>query len=396
MSESVAHAMTSRLRELVQMESPSADTAASARISEVLSLRLRELGAHVEKTTTAVGTHISAHLPGDLPGTILLLGHSDTVWDIGTLDARVPWREFDTDEGVPAIAGPGVFDMKSGLVIIETALSRIRGTSHPTVHVVITCDEEIGSPTSTDLVTAAARESTVVLGFESPHPDGALKIGRKGSTRIRLSTTGREAHAALDPDKGINAIDEIIDRIVGDVRPLIQRALESHPGSVLYNLGGISGGGRANVIPAHAEALLGLRFSTPEAERDVLGQLSGLSARTPGATLASTVLSQRPVWAANRADQDLAAALGLAGRPAAGAADTNTTGALGVPTVDGMGPAGGGAHAESEHLLVPSFVQRADTLASFLCSPLPASLLSQTEHLDAGRPEHTEQTGHAE
>ena len=368
-----AQKMIDRLRELVHIESPSGDTAASAAIADTLSAVLTSVGATVEPVPSSNGTHLIGRIPGSLDGSILLVGHSDTVWDIGTLGGAVPWREFATENGTPAIAGPGVFDMKSGLVIIETALARMHqaGASHPSVTVLITCDEEIGSPTSTELVAAEARRADVVLGFESPHPDGALKVGRKGSTRLRVAVTGREAHAALDPEKGVNAIDELLDQLVGPARSIITDALTARPGSLLYNPGGIDGGGRANVVPGSASALLGLRFSDPDTEREVLARFASLAPLHAGAEVATTVLSQRPVWRASEADTALAAAIGVGARPAAGAADTNTTGALGVATVDGMGPAGGGAHAVTEHLLVPSFLDRADRLTSFLRSPLP-------------------------
>ncbi len=363
--------MVARLRELVFIESPSGNREASSAMADTLEPTLSAVGASVERVVSDNGTHLVAYIPGELAGTVLLLGHSDTVWDIGSLDGAVPWREFSTPGGEPAIAGPGVFDMKSGLVIIETALARLHAsrTPHPSITVLITCDEEIGSPTSTDLVRTEATKADAVIGFESPHPDGSLKVGRKGSTRLRLAVTGREAHAALDPDKGTNAIDELVDQLV-HARTVIDDELTRRPGSVLYNLGGIDGGGRANVIPGAASALLGLRFTDSDTEREVIARLSALSATRPGAAMTTTVLSQRPVWQASAADMRLAAALGISASPAAGAADTNTTGALGIATVDGMGPAGGGAHAASEHLLVSSFADRADKLSAFLSSPV--------------------------
>lgn len=363
--------MTARLRHLVAIESPSADTQASAAMADTLCPALASAGATVSRVPSTNGVHIVARIPGQLPGTILLLGHSDTVWDIGTLGGTVPWREFRTESGAEAIAGPGVFDMKSGLVIMETALARLRaaGRPHPSITVLITCDEEIGSPTSTALVAEEAARADAVVGFESPHPDGALKVGRKGSTRLRLSVTGREAHAALDPEKGVNAIDELVDQLAS-ARAIAAAALEKRPGGLLYNLGGIDGGGRANVVPGQSSALLGLRFTDQDTEREVLANFRALTAIRSGAVIATSVLSQRPVWRATPADMALAEAIGVHGRPAAGAADTNTTGAMGIATVDGMGPMGGGAHAVGEHLLVSSFVERAAQLTAFLSAPI--------------------------
>jgi glutamate carboxypeptidase len=144
---------------------------------------------------------------------------------------------------------------------------------------------------------------------------------------------------------------------------------------VLVNVGAISGGGRTNVVPGAAEALIGFRFATPAAEAEVMAELTGLTAVRGGAALELTVLSSRPAWQASERDQsllalvaDLAAPAGVmvSGRPASGAADTNTTGALGVPTLDGFGARGGGAHAASEHVNIDSFVERVVLLTSVL------------------------------
>lgn len=372
-SESASARLVARLKTLAQIESPSGDVPASTEMADAIAPALADAGAAVERVPSSNGVHLVARIPGRRPGRILLLGHSDTVWDRGSISGAVPWREFVTETGVPAIAGPGVFDMKSGIVIIEEALARVNRDdgAHPEIRVVITCDEEIGSPTSTELVRAEAAKATAVIGFESPHPDGALKIGRKGSTRIRLDVQGVEAHAALDPEKGANAIDELLDQLVR-VRAQIAAALHRRPDGLLYNLGGIDGGGRANVVPGRASALLGLRFGDPDTESEVVAALLAAGPISPRTSVRASVLSQRPVWLPSGADEALGRALGLPGRPAAGAADTNTTGALGVATVDGMGPAGGGAHAATEHLLVPSFLSRIDTLHRFLLAPLPS------------------------
>jgi glutamate carboxypeptidase len=270
------------------------------------------------------------------------------------------------------IHGPGAYDMKSGLVVIETAISMLHelGLPYRPLRVVVAADEEVGSPTATAVVTEAAQGVVAALGFESPHPDGALKVGRRGSTRIRISVTGREAHAALDPAKGASAIDELIDQLLR-----VRGIVDAVPGEVLCNVGTISGGGKTNVVPAAAAAEIGLRFVDGDTEGVVLDALSSLAPIRPGAEVDVAILSRRPAWAPPSGPDALldlaraaAATVGqtVDGRPAAGAADTNTTGALGIPTLDGLGPRGAGAHARHEHVLVTSLPQRAALVTALL------------------------------
>lgn len=361
--------VVAELAGLVAVESPSHDLAASRQIAEILHQQWAELGA-IKLVETEAGVHLQGEIPGQ--GTlaecrpVLLLGHSDTVWPIGTTASTVPWRN-DGHE----IAGAGIFDMKAGLVVMRTAIRGLQelGLAHPPVRVVIAADEEVGSASATELVRNAATGAAAVLGFESPHPDGALKVGRLGSTRVALRIAGRESHAALDPDAGVSAIDELIDQLIG-LRQSVAAVMGRRPGEVLFNVGAVTGGGRTNVVAGAAEALLGFRFATSAAQAEVMALLDGLRPIRSGATLEVALLSSRPAWAASAADQRLAAQAvrcgATGGRRAAGAADTNTTGAAGVPTLDGFGPRGGGAHAVNEHIEVASLHQRIELLAGLL------------------------------
>jgi glutamate carboxypeptidase len=361
--------MLERLEELVRIESPSRDVGASRRVTALLDRWFTAIGLNPRRIESASGVHLVLDDPGDAIGDpILLIGHSDTVWPAGTLAGELPWRR---DGGV--LRGPGVLDMKSGLVIIREVLERLQGRPHRPVRVVITCDEESGSPTGTEVCTEAARGVAAAIGFESPHPDGALKVGRRGSTRLRLAVRGRAAHAALDPEAGVSAIDELVDQLLW-VREVVAQASRTTP--VLCNAGTITGGTRANVVPDLAEAEIGLRFIDQDSENDVLARLSSPTPRNPRAVVTTTIITRRPAWAAKDADRELmariaaaGAALGqhIEGRPAAGAGDANLLGGpLGVPTVDGFGPMGGGAHAVSEHVLIPSIAERADLLEQIL------------------------------
>ena len=356
------------LRELVELESPSFDLAASARIAEIIAARFARIGASVRSIPTEAGTNLVIDAPGD-GAPLLLVGHTDTVWPVGTLATNVPWA----DDG-RRIAGPGAYDMKSGIVVMHAALARLAGRKHHAVRIVLTCDEEVGSPTTQSLLRELALDARGALGFESPHPDGALKIGRRGSSRVRLTVDGRESHAALDPELGVSAIDELVDQLLR-IRAIT--SADDLPSPVLCNVGTVHGGARTNVVPDHATAEIGLRFVEPVAEKRVLAGIRGLTPIRPGARLDFDVLSHRPAWLPSDADRALlaevcavAAGIGqtLTGRPASGAGDTNLLGSLGIPTLDGFGPRGGGAHAESEHVLAASLFERIDLLAAILTS----------------------------
>ena len=358
-----------RLQALVRIETPSLDSGAAARVVSVLAGWWRSVGAEVRIVDSASGPHLVAELPGT-GDPVLLVGHCDTVWPHGTLTGDVPWV-VDGD----TVRGPGVYDMKSGLVVMLSAAERLRGREHRAVRVVVVCDEEVGSPASRQLIDECTRGVSAVIGFESPHPDGALKVGRRGSTRLRLVVTGKASHAALDPGGGISAIDELVDQL-GAVRRLV--ADPALPGEVLCNVGTIGGGSAANVVPAHAEAEIGLRFVDPETERLVLEGLRALRPIRSGAALAVEILSHRPSWSPSASDTrwlgEIAAAAttigqSIGGRPAAGAGDTNLIGSLGIATVDGFGPAGGGAHAVTEHASLRSLGSRIDLLELLLRSP---------------------------
>jgi glutamate carboxypeptidase len=356
-----------RLREYALAESPSGDAEALDRCAALISAGQRESGGRVSRTdghlVTAFGPEEGPHL--------LLVGHYDTVWPVGRL-ATMPY----TDDGT-TIAGPGTFDMKSGLVAVEMAvraLAAVGAAPARQVRLVAVRDEEVGSPSGRTVIEEHLDGAVAVLGLESPHPDGALKTARRGSTRILLTVQGREAHAALDPGKGISAIDELIDQIAA------VRAAVPDDGETLFNVGRIEGGSRANVIAGSASAEIGLRFTSSAAERRVLDALTGATPRRPGAVVSAEVLSTRPTWP-ERADDPLLATVArigarlgqqVTGRPAAGAGDTNLPGSLGLPTLDGLGPRGRGAHAAEESIDLTSLPERAALLAGIMADDLAA------------------------
>ncbi|MDL5352818.1 M20/M25/M40 family metallo-hydrolase [Microbacterium sp. zg-YB36] len=375
MSDAISEQATvlERLEQLVRLESPSRDIAASEAIADLLRQWWEALGARVRLVRTDAGLTLVADLDG-AGAPILLVGHSDTVWPRGTLQADLPWA-VDGD----IVRGPGAYDMKSGLVVMLAAVQRLTGRAHRAVRVVVVCDEEIGSPTTQALVREAAQGAAAAIGFESPHPDGALKVGRRGSTRLRLSVRGRAAHAALDPAAGVSAIDELVDQLLAVRRIASDPQL---PSEVLCNVGVIRGGTAANVVPAEADAEIGLRFIDPVTEEKVLAQLGRLAPVRAGASVECALLSHRPAWLASDADASLLAAIAGAGatlgqqvdgRPAAGAGDTNQVAGFGIPTVDGFGPRGGGAHALSEHLSLTSLSERIALLEAVLLAGVSAA-----------------------
>ncbi|MET9274678.1 M20/M25/M40 family metallo-hydrolase [Kribbella sp. NPDC003557] len=355
-----------RLREYVGTETPTGDAAALDAFADRLAQRYAELGGTVRRVPAPTGDHLVADFPGRAgEAPLLFLAHHDTVWPIGQLRDAMPWREAD---GI--IHGPGVFDMKGGLVVLETALEQVAGRDHRPLRVVVVADEEIGSPSARELVTAEAAGVYAAFGFEPPHPNGDLKTSRWGSTRVRIQVTGREAHAALDPSSGVSAIDELVDQLVA-----VRRIVAGHD-HVLCNVGTIAGGGRTNVVPGSASADIGFRFVDPSTEESVLQAVATLQP-VRDAQLTVRVMSNRPAWQPSPATDELLAKVAAAGRSvgqevggaaASGAADTNLTGWLGIPTLDGLGPLGKGAHAVHEQIIAATLAERAGLVAAIITS----------------------------
>jgi len=353
-----------RLVTYARQETPTGDAAALDALADVLEERYRELGARTERVAQETGDHLVARWgEGDAPH-VLLLGHHDTVWPRGQLETM----PVVADDGV--LRGPGVYDMKGGLVVAELAfavMSRCGAAPARPVRLVVVADEEVGSPTARPLVEAEMAGAVAVLGLESPHPGGALKSARLGSTRVRIEVGGRAAHAALDPESGVSAVDELVDQLFA-----VREIMAAEP-TVLCNVGTVDGGGRTNVVPDRASADVGLRFADTVTQERVLAALGGLTAVRSGAEVVVRTLTSRPAWSepddallARVAAAGAAVGQEITGRPAAGGADTNTAGAAGIPTLDGFGPLGAGAHAPHERIETESLAARAALLASVL------------------------------
>jgi glutamate carboxypeptidase len=365
--------IVSMLRMLVEHESPSRDKPALDRLADRLTGLLVAVGATtIERIPNPDGgDHLRArfdfgHTGPEAPRPALLLSHFDTVWPIGTLD-RMPFR-IDGNRA----HGPGTFDMKGGLTLLLHALGALRNLKLPVprpVEFLLTSDEEIGSPTSRPIIEAAARSAAYALVPEPPLPGGALKTGRKGVGRYTLTVTGIPAHAGIEPEKGRSALLELAHQII-DIHAIVDSSL----GTTL-TVGRAEGGGAVNVVPASATAEIDLRVSTlAEADR-VDRALRSLSPTLDGTRLALSGGLNRPPMERTDAIASLfekakaaAISLGLelAEGSTGGGSDANFTAAVGLPTLDGLGPLGAGAHADHEHVEIDSLPIRSALIATLI------------------------------
>lgn len=350
---------------LVQLESPSTDKAAVDRCGASLAGMLRASGATVETLPQRErGDHVRARFAGE-GAPMLILGHFDTVWPVGTVE-RMPLRR-DGDR----LHGPGSFDMKAGIALAMTAMAALRAgaTRHRPVTMLWTTDEEIGSATSRATIETEARNAAEVLVLEPALPGGALKTARKGCGEFELTVTGIAAHAGLDPGKGASAIHELAEQIA-----VIER-LQDLPRGISVNVGLVSGGSRANVVAEDARAVIDVRAPTRAAADAVSAAIGTLKPVRAGTRLTIRGGFERPpmertssVAALFGRAAAIAAAFGreLAEGSAGGGSDGNFTAALGVPTLDGLGAIGDGAHAAHEHVEISSLPWRAALIAGLL------------------------------
>jgi glutamate carboxypeptidase len=363
--------MLNAIGTLVSHETPTGNKAALDELASFLAAQYRALGGSVARVRNRDGgdhLHIRHGLPDDPEPPVLVLGHFDTVWPIGTLAHR-PFRVVGN-----RASGPGIFDMKAGLVLFQFALAgcRLRGLPFPRpIELLLTSDEEIGSPTSRRLVEEAAGRAAHVLVLEPPLPGGALKTARKGVGRFTLDVTGRAAHAGVDPSSGVSAIVELAHQVLA-----IGELADPAAGSTL-SVGLIQGGTAPNVVPASARAVIDARASTRAEVQRLEMAMAALGPMLPGAKLAVTGGFNRPPMERTPAIAALFAkakkvgqvlGLELTEGATGGGSDGNFTAALGVPTLDGLGAPGGGAHADDEHILVDALPARAALLAGLLLS----------------------------
>jgi glutamate carboxypeptidase len=363
-------AMTRLLGRFVRAESPSFDKGAVDRFGRIIAsewrkrgarvtlLRQRERGDHVRAEWRSHGNRANAQ--------ILVLGHLDTVYDAGTI-TRMPFR---VSRG--RAWGPGTFDMKGGLVIALYAIDALAAAGcMPEKRVVFlwTSDEEVGSESSRAAIEREAKHSDAVFVLEpAAGLDGHVKTGRKGVGEIELIATGRAAHAGLNPEDGINAIEEIALQIAR-----ISRWNQPRRG-ITVSADVIEGGTRTNVIAERARALVDLRAARIEDMRALERKFRALQPILAGAGLQVLGGFNRPpmerktsaaLYAKARAlSEEMGKELGEAF--VGGGSDGNFTSALGVPTLDGLGAVGEGAHSPRENIVVRALPERAALLAGLL------------------------------
>ena len=360
------------IREMVECESPSSDLAAVARSAEVVA-RVGERRLHVapERIVLDGRTHLRWRL-GSGPSRVLLVGHHDTVWPLGSLETH----PCAVESGV--LRGPGCFDMKAGVAMMFHAVAGLDDMDGVTI--LVTGDEELGSPTSRGLIEEEARNAEAALVLEASADGGALKIERKGVSLYDVRVLGRAAHAGLEPELGVNATVELAHQT------LVVAALGRHALGTTVTPTAARAGTTTNTVPAEGSFSVDVRVRTLEEQQRVDDAMRSLRAVLPDARLEVTGGPNRPpLEATASADlldraQSLAVRLGLPVPLAAavgGASDGNFTAGVGTPTLDGLGAVGGGAHADDEHVLVEELPGR-----TVLLEALVADLLAQpTNHL---------------
>jgi glutamate carboxypeptidase len=364
-------AMIDDLRALVSLDSPSLEPELVNRCLAWVEDRCRELGARTERIhDDGVADRLRAVWAGRAGAPrALLLVHLDTVWPADET-ARRPFRVEDG-----RAYGPGVFDMKAGVIQGLWALAALRATGRwPAGEIVLlaTGDEELGSVHSRALIEAEARRSDFVCVLEpAESPHGAIKTARKGVGMFTVEVAGRAAHAGAQPEQGLSATVELAHQI------LALSGLTDMAAGTTVNVGVIRGGTRRNVVAAHAEAEIDLRVRTlAEAER-VVPRILGLQPVLPGARVTVRGGLNRPPMERTPAiarlygrARALAAELGFDLPEAAtgGASDGNFTAAVGTPTLDGLGAVGDGGHALHEHIEVAAMAPRAALLARLLAA----------------------------
>lgn len=362
----------SELERLVNIDCGSYTAEGVNQVADFVADALGELGADVRRIPHEpsegghqLGDLVIATLPGDGPP-LLLIGHMDTVFDPGTAAQR-PYR---SEAG--RAYGPGVTDMKAGLLAGLHAIAALREAGdRPAITFVANPDEEIGSPFSTPYIRELAPEHAAALVLECARANGDIVSSRKGIADYHLTLTGRAAHAGVEPEKGRSAILEAAHQV------LALHALNGRWPTVTVNAGVIEGGTRPNVVAERCELKVDLRAATIDAFDAAAAEVERIAA-TPtvdGVSVALRRIAGHPPMEKSDASGrlvDLAISIArdlgftLSDAATGGASDANTCAALGVPTLDGLGPVGGDDHSVDEWLDLPSVVPRTTLLASLI------------------------------
>lgn len=352
------------LRDLVVRESPSDHADLVTSLAQWVCERLNRGPISIARTVPCPprGHAVVASVGSDTVGrpSTLLLGHLDTVWPAGTL-GEIPFSNDGT-----VVRGPGVFDMKAGAAVAINVIDRLRERSScPRVTLLLVPDEEIGSSASSGLLIDLARKHDRVLVLEPSAPGGAAKVARKGTGLFRVRFTGISSHAGLDPEKGASALKALAEFVLDTPKFASVEAGTTLTPTLA------SAGTRSNVVPENAEVTLDGRVWAPSEPERVDRELRAWRPRDPRVRVDIEGGFDRPPLAESDASRALFASaqriardLGfeLRGERVGGASDGNLTAAAGVPTLDGLGPMGDGAHARHEHVLVADLARRVELI----------------------------------
>ncbi len=353
------------LARMVNIDSGTGDTEGINQISELVRPRLKELGFSYEPVTAEDGS-IHFHARRGLGKKVLLLAHLDTVFPKGTTAVRKFYTEGDL------AFGPGVSDCKSGVTTIIGALEELKHGEWPNLEIncLFNSDEEISSPGSRKIIEGLAKDATAVLVVEPAELEN-ITVARKGIGRFDLKVFGKAAHSGSNYLDGCNAVLELAHKVIA-----IQNLSQIEKGITL-NVGTITGGTRPNIVPDFAMAEIDLRIIKPEQAGPIIAELKKITTDciTPGTSARLTGGITRPPMPPNDANLKLYQSIRAVGRSigvelgsieSGGGSDANFAGALGVPTIDGVGPIGGGHHSEAEYMNIPSMERRIKLLENFL------------------------------
>jgi glutamate carboxypeptidase len=363
--------IVSTIRELVEIESPSDNKAAVDRVAEAVAHKFSQLGGKVEVRVHPAkdfGNHLQVDFPGKSAAKpVLLLGHYDTVYPLGTL-ATMPCLAVGNK-----LKGPGVLDMKSGIALMLHALAALQqwhgGLPRP-VTVLLVSDEEVGSDSSRAITESLAKKAAAVLVLEPSYGrQGAVKTARKGVGEYLVKVTGKASHAGLDFQRGVNAILELARQI-----EKISSFTDLKKG-LTVNVGIVTGGSRTNVVPAEAAAQIDVRIARMKDAAGIDKKMRSLRPFKRKCKIEITGGINRPpmertagVAALYAQASAIARELGwkLGEAAVGGGSDGNFTAGLGIPTLDGLGGVGDGAHATHEHILISELPRRAALIAGLI------------------------------
>lgn len=356
-------------------------------VGQILKGEYEQIGFNVEVfEQQALGNNILIRHPEAVDPQIVMIAHMDTVFAEGTVAKRPFKRDGDY------AYGPGVIDMKSSQVTTLFALKALMqngSNAYKNIELILNTDEEIGSINSRDLIERVAKDKKYALILE-PAQEGNLVSERKGGGKYFLKVTGKAAHAGVEPENGISAIEELANKI------LKLHKLTDWDRAINVNVGLVKGGTSVNTIAPFAEAAIDVRIQTPEHAIEIDQEIREICSysEVPGTSLELTGKITRPAWTITKeslklyeiiADEGAKLGLDLKHEKSGGGSDGNLTGAIGIPTIDGLGPVGGFAHSEKEFLYIPSLTERALFLANVLerLTVESKNLVHETENISS-------------